>query len=102
MIDYQSVEIEQVDFGAQGQVEIFQNLKILFTTIEGTVPFDSTFGIKIDFLDEPLPISQAKLIAEYTMKTRKFEPRASVKEVNFEVNQTTGELKPRVVISIVD
>lgn len=102
MIDYTSVEIVNVDFGAQGNDEIFQNLRTLYTTVEGTVPLDPEFGININFIDDPVPIAQGKIIAEYSNKTRKFEPRARVKEVSFDVDQSTGNLIPKVVIGIVD
>jgi phage baseplate assembly protein W len=101
MIEYNSVVIENINFAAQGNEEIFQNLMVLYTTIEGTVPFDREFGINIDFIDEPAPIAQGKLIVEYTQKTRRFEPRASVSEVKFGVNPQTGNFIPKVVINLV-
>ena len=67
----------------------------------GTVPFDREFGIDYNLLDYPLPIAQGRLIVEYIEKTRKYEPRVSVKEVNFELNED-GNLIPKVVIEIVD
>ena len=99
MIDFSSVNIE---FAAQGNDEIYQNLKTLYTTVEGTVPFDPEFGININYIDEPIPIAKGRLIAEYTRKTRKFEQRASVQEVTFNIDETLGSLVPRVVIKLVD
>lgn len=101
MIDYEAVIIENIDFAAQGNEEINQNLKTLYTTIEGTVPFDRKFGVNIDFIDSPIPIAQGKMIVEYTEKTRRYEPRARVEEVNFEANPLTGKLIPKVVIQLV-
>ncbi|WP_404427312.1 hypothetical protein LG296_01710 [Ureibacillus chungkukjangi] len=101
IIDYSSVLISDIDFAAEGNSEIFQNLKTLYTTIAGTVPFDREFGINIDFLDMPIPLAQGRLIVEYAEKTSIYEPRASVKEVDFEVDTVNGKLIPKVVIEVV-
>ncbi|WNF36400.1 hypothetical protein RJD24_18560 [Bacillaceae bacterium IKA-2] len=98
MIDPQSVEI---DFGLMRNQEIIQNLKLIYTTPAGTVPFDRDFGINWDILDQPLNIAKGHLIVEYAEKTRKYEPRASVREVYFLVHAMDGSLIPRVVIDFV-
>lgn len=100
MIDYQSVKIENIDFYASGAHEIYENLKILYTTPKGSVPFDRMFGVDISLLDEPIPIAKGKLIVEYTQITRLYEPRASVGEVIFLEDISTGKLVPKVVINI--
>ncbi|MGO4890283.1 hypothetical protein ACJ2A9_21250 [Anaerobacillus sp. MEB173] len=100
MIDYKAVNVEVINFSAIGIDEVYQNLKVLYTTPEGTVPFDREFGINTDFIDEPIPIAQGRLIVEYTDKTRRFEPRATVDEVFFHTDVNTGKLVPRVVIRI--
>jgi len=99
MIDLKGVNIENIDLSAQGYEEIYQNLKILYTTPAGTVPFDREFGINYDILDNPTPIAQGRLIVEYIEKTKRYEPRVSVNEVHFELNKE-GTLVPRVVIEI--
>lgn len=100
MIDYQAVTIENINFMAQGDQEVYENLKILYTTPERTVPFARGFGINTDFLDQPIPIAQSRLIVEYTEKTRRFEPRANVQEVLFNTDVETGRIIPKVVINI--
>ena len=102
MIDLNGVTIEAVNFGAQGDEEIYQNLRTLYTTPVGTVPFDREFGINSDVLDSSLPIAQGRLTVEYIEKTRKYERRAMVKEVEFISNTENGVLMPKVVIEIVD
>ncbi|WP_121614799.1 hypothetical protein [Virgibacillus halodenitrificans] len=102
MIDYKAVRIAGVDFGANGLNEVYQNLQSLYTTPEGTVPFDRGFGINTDFLDEPLPIAKGKIMMEYRQKTQEYEPRAIVDSVTFEANELSGYLTPKVVISIGD
>lgn len=101
VIDLNSVSIN-INLNAQGAEEIYQNLQVLYTTSEGTVPFDREFGINLDMLDYPIPLAEGKLIVEYTEKTKRFEPRASVKEVIFEHSSKEGVLVPKVVIEIVE
>lgn len=102
MIDWQAVRIENINFSATGVNEIYENLRILYTTPEGAVPFNRKFGINTSFLDEPDPIAQGRMIVEYTQKTRQFEPRATVKEVYFDVDTQNGKMVPRVVIEFAE
>lgn len=100
MIDYKNVTIESINFSAEGVQEVYENLKMLYTTSEGSVPFDREFGINIEILDQPIHIAKGRLVVEYTQKTRRFEPRANVEEVIFDADALTGKLKPKVVIRI--
>lgn len=101
MIDIENVIID-INFQANGHEEILQNLQVLYTTPVGTVPFDREFGININLIDYTMPIAKGKLTVEYTEKTRKYEPRAIVKEVNYERSNKDGKLVPKVVIEIVN
>lgn len=100
MINYLAVNISGLDMNAQGEVEVQQNLKMLYTTPAGTIPFDRDFGINTDFLDEPLNVAKGRIIVEYTEKTKRYEPRAKVEEVIFDAVVNTGMIIPKVVISI--
>ena len=100
MIDYRQVAIQSINYGAQGNDEVYENLKVLYTTPVGSVAFDRNFGINTDFLDEPDPVAQGRLLIEYREKAKIYEPRASVQEVLFTSNQETGNLTPKVVIAI--
>ena len=90
----------QIKFSAAGIEEIMQNIKTLFTTPVGTVPFDRDFGIDFSILDLPVLQAKAKLTIEYIEKVKKYEPRVRVTEVTFEANQE-GTLNPKVVIDLV-
>ncbi len=91
----------KIDFSATGIDEIIQNIKTILTTPVGTVPFDRDFGIDWSLLDLPVREAKAKLTIEYAEKIRKYEPRVNIKEVAFLTNEH-GQLKPRVVIEVVD
>lgn len=73
---------------------------VLYTTPAGSVPLDRDFGIDISVIDAPLEVAKGRLTVEYTEKTRQYEPRANVKQVNFESDKLEGRLIPRVVIEV--
>lgn len=100
MYDVKGVQVVPLQFGASDEAEILQNLRVLFTTFEGTVPLDRKFGIKVELVDEPVPIAEGKLLIEYIDKVNIYEPRASIEDVTFISNSETGMLIPKVVISI--
>ncbi len=100
MIKFESVIIEGIDFNASGQEKVYQNLKMLLTTPENSIPFNRFFGINSSFMDEPLPIAKNRILVEYIEKTKKFEPRVSIQEVFFSEDQETGSLIPKVVVSV--
>ena len=100
MIDLNGVDLENINFEAQGNEDILQNLKVLLTTPIGSVPFDRDFGIDFGIIDNPVPIARGKLIVEYTDKIKRYEPRARIKEVNFIPSVENGTLIPKVVIEI--
>lgn len=98
MIDFENLQLISTNLGAAGNAEILQNVRNILTTPLGTVPFDRNFGIDISLIDEPLEIAKGKLIVEYISKVRKYEPRASIQEVQYETNLENGKIIPRVVI----
>jgi len=99
MIELSNVTL-QINFAATGADEVIQNVKTIITTPAGTVPFDRNFGIDWSLLDLPIREARAKLTVEYIEKIKKYESRASVKNISFEANGQ-GQLMPRVVIDIV-
>jgi len=80
--------------------EIIRNIRMIFTTPMGTVPFDRDFGIDWSILDKPLPQAKGLLTVEYINKVRQYEPRARVQEVTYKHEGTDGSLIPKVVINL--
>ncbi|MEK4247093.1 GPW/gp25 family protein [Psychrobacillus sp. FSL K6-2684] len=80
--------------------EILRNIRVILTTLTGSVPYDREFGISVDVLD--MPINEAKdfYIMECVTKVRKYEPRAKVKTISFTNDAKEGILIPKVVLSI--
>lgn len=99
-IDYTAVQIENINLNVSGVDEVMQNLRVLYTTPVGTVPFDREFGININVLDAPLQMAKGRIMVEYMEKTKRFEPRADVEEVTFSGDPINGKLIPKVVVHI--
>ena len=94
------INLKDIKFEATGNEEILQNLKVLCTTVAGTIVFDRNFGIDHSILDLPMEIAKARLTTEYITKISIYEPRVKVKEITFE-NDISGTLTPKVVIELV-
>ena len=80
--------------------EILQNVHMIISTTQFSVPFNREFGLSSKFLDKPTPIAKAMIIAEVMDAIEKYEPRATVESVTFKENETPGVLIPRVEVKI--
>ncbi len=92
-----SIEITGTSTAAE---DICRCLTILYGTPVGSVALDREFGLDWNFVDLPTEVAKAKMAAEIIGKTRTYEPRVTVQEVQWETSDE-GELKPKVVIQIV-
>ena len=79
---------------------VLQNLALLYATKQGTVPQYREFGLPMEFIDKPMPVAQTMAVAEITEATEKFEPRATIVDISFEVDNVTGKLSPIVEVEI--
>ena len=85
--------------------EVVQNVRVILSTVKGTVPLDRAFGLAADLLDEPLPVAQALLSADIVEAINQYEPRVKVVKVDFADDQDVaadGILRPSVRIRIKD
>lgn len=82
--------------------EIIQNVRTIITTTKGSVPLDRDFGIDNTVIDKPLPIAQALISRDIVAAVKKYEPRATVKKVEFTDGSGAidGILRPIVRIEI--
>jgi hypothetical protein len=93
--------LEEIDFTPKNEtLEILQNIRTILTTSKYSVPLDREFGLSTTWLDEPLPVAQAKLSAEIIQQINKYEPRAKVKKISYETDGLNGKLIPKVVVVI--
>ena len=99
MINTSNIEIV-FDYTAKDSNEIYQCLKVLYTTPAGTVPFNRDFGVRNDITDNTIEVAKALFSADLIEKTRKYEPRVYVKDVTYTYNN--GYLNPKVVVELVN
>ncbi len=91
-----------IEIGATGVAEIVQNVRMIITTIKGSVPLDRGFGISATFLDSPLPAAMAAFTGEVMAEVQAQEPRCVVESVSFVEDANSaieGRLYPVVAIS---
>jgi phage baseplate assembly protein W len=102
-IDLSGVRLD-VDpkFMAKNQEEILRNVAVILSTPVRTVPWDRDFGVNFDVIDLPINKIKARYTVEVITKIKKYEPRARVVEVTFEYVGTSGVIKPKVVLAIVN
>jgi hypothetical protein len=89
--------------GATGVTEIVQNARNILGTTKGSVPLDRTFGVRLRFLDRPLPEAMAEYTGEVVAELQAQEPRLKVESVSFAAkpeDAVDGRLYPIVTISI--
>lgn len=79
------------------QDEVIRCIQNLALTPAGTVPLDREFGVDISFLGMPIKTAKNILAIELINKIDKYEPRASVKEVDM-TGTVDGQIKIRMVI----
>jgi phage baseplate assembly protein W len=73
-----------VNFSPAGIVEeVLQNVRTLITTAKYSVPLDRNLGIDTAFLDRPAPDAMARLRVQIDEEIRRYEPRATVKVIEF-------------------
>lgn len=89
-----------LEIGAVGVAEIVQNVKIILSTIKGSVPLDRDFGVDAEFLDKPMPVAMGLLTADIATQVEKYEPRVKVTKVEFIESTMDGKLVPKVSIKI--
>ena len=77
-----------------------QNVAIILSTLEGTVPLYRDFGISSEYVHMPIPAAKALLRAEIKEKVERYEPRVSVIGVTFE--ETGNGLIPTLEVEFLE
>ena len=80
---------------------VLQNIAIILSTRQQTVPLYRGFGLSGRFVDKPIPVAKSMIIAEIPEVISEYEPRAKVVNVTFEEDESTpGKLIPIVEVDI--
>lgn len=98
-----SADNSSIKIGARGRDEIVQNIRIILTTIRGTLYLDRNFGLNPDLIDTPQLQAMVKYREEIINQIEKYEPRVNVVEIDFTTNKNdamNGSLTPIVRIEI--
>ncbi len=85
MINMRTAVIRVNGIGESEAEDIRRCLTTLYSVREGEQPLDRDFGLKQDFLDQPVPIAKNILALEVIEKTRRYEKRVKVEKVEFAV-----------------
>ena len=91
----------EIVFGAKEVFDVIQNVRTILTTPKGTQPLDRDFGISLEFLDSPVLTVRAKAEQECFMAIRKYEPRAVLKEIKWDIDVLSGKFWPDILIQVV-
>ncbi len=86
------------DYASGDIADIKRCLECLYQTAEGTCPLDREFGLNTDFVGMPMDVAKSQFAVEIIDKTDRYEPRATVKDINFSFNED-GQLQAEVVIT---
>lgn len=81
------------------EAEVVQNVRIIITTVRGTVPLFRDFGIDSTIIDAPTLMAQAKISTEIIRQVRKYEPRAKITSLKYDVPEI-GHLRPILTIAV--
>ncbi len=95
--DISSIKLNETD-----RVQsVLQNIAIILSTRQGTVPLYREFGLPMRFLDKPIPAARTLLVAEVKEAIEAFEPRAKFIGITFsEDTSIPGKVIPTVEVEI--
>lgn len=89
-------ELDGSGFSMEEFADVKQSLETLCSIRAGSQPLDRELGIDYDsIVGYPLEVAKNMLSLEIIEKVEKYEPRAEVSSVDFEVN-TDGQLIPKI------
>lgn len=81
------------------EAEVVQNVRMIITTVRGTVPLFRDFGLDSTIIDSPTLMAQAKISTEIIRQVRKYEPRAKITSLKYDVPEI-GHLRPIVTVAV--
>ena len=80
---------------------VLQNIAIILSTRQGSVPMYREFGLPMQFIDKPMPVARTMMIAEVQEAIDRFEPRARVTSITLAYDESApGRLVPTVEVEI--
>ena len=97
-------DIGRVRLNETGLVaSVLQNVAVILSTPQQSVPLYRSFGLPMRFIDKPLNVAKVIAVAEITDALREFEPRASLVGISFVCDAgSPGKLIPTVEVEILN
>lgn len=96
-------DIKRINLEPDKVEEILQNIAVILSTPQQSVPLERGLGLSMDFLDKPISVAKAMMVAEINEAIVTQEPRATVVDISFEIDDTVpGKLIPTVEVDIAD
>lgn len=92
-----------ITIGATGVNEIIQNVRMILSTIKGSLYLDRDFGLNPDLIDMPQMQAAFFYREEIINQIERYEPRVNVLEINFTTDKNdlmNGTLLPVIKIEI--
>ncbi len=81
-----TTRFDPIDFAATGLKEVLQNVRMIMSTPEFSVPMNRAFAWDPG-VDAPINIAQARISARLVAAIHLYEPRAKVAKVTFQGDQ---------------
>ena len=96
---------EWFDFTNSGnsEKEILSCVHCLLNTPIGSVVLDRQIGVDYSFVDKPMPLAMAMILAEIPGKIARYEPRCTLTDIQFSGDQAeleAAKLHCHVTVSI--
>lgn len=80
---------------------VLQNIALILSTRQGSIPLYRSFGLPMDFVDKPAPVARVMMVAAVREAVEEWEPRAAVLGVTFDrTAEQEGRLIPIVEVEI--
>lgn len=86
----------EVNFGALGVDEIWQNIKYIILTEYFSVVLDREFGMDYTMVDKPMPVAMLMFNQEVAMKIAMYEPRAQFESIDYDGANIEGKLNAHI------
>lgn len=93
------INADALEASEDEKADIIKCIRNIFLIPEGTVPLNRGFGLNMGFLGGSIGATGSLLSVEIMDKVAKYEPRASVSEVQTQADPISGQIKVRVVIT---
>ena len=78
-----------------------QNVAVILSTRQGTVPLYRDFGLPMRYIDKPLMVAVPMMISEVTEAIQDFEPNVELLSVSYEVDsEIPNKINPIVEVSV--